>query len=282
VASTRRGPLEYQAACLQFDVRRDDVALNSMAVTTGLRAAAAGGARLVVLPELWTTSFPTAVSDTLLAAATDAEQQVERLSAELNLIVVGSSLERDGGRLFNRARIVESGRVLANYRKIHLFSPNAEPMLFAGGDEPVQVECGAGRLGVLICYDIRFPELVRWYFHKRVDVLAVPAQWPEARAGHWRALLTARAIENQMFVVGCNRTGVEPSLRGRDQLRFPGDSRVVDPMGEVLAAGAGENGPVSATIETRKAVMIRRILPIARDRRPSVYQKLWLPLWSRE
>jgi predicted amidohydrolase len=92
---------------------------------------------------------------------------------------------------------------------------------------------------------------------------------------HWRILLKARAIENEMFVAGCNRTGVEGSLKNDESLLFPGDSRIIDPMGETLGAGTGEDTPVVAEIELRKVQSMRRILPIHRDRRLDVYEQLW-------
>ena len=132
----------------------------------------------------------------------------------------------------------------------------------------------------MIGYDIRFPELARYYFHKGVELLLVPAQWPEGRSQHWRTLLRARAIENEMFVVGSNRTGQEDSLKNDDSLAFPGDGRIVDPTGEILAAGTGEAGVISARFELRTVRTVRRILPVGRDQRPGVYRQLWDEAWS--
>lgn len=272
--------VEAACACIQFDVRRGDVVSNLASAEQGLREAAAQGARLAVLPEMWPTSFLPAVTDALLDASRKAEDAITRLSAELRITVVGGGYEARDGKVFNRALVVDSGRVAGSYRKVHLFTPHAEPKQFAAGDDPLIVDTAAGRIGVLICYDIRFPELVRYLFYKKAEVLAVPAQWPEARAAHWRALLVARAIENQAYVLGCNRTGSEASLKSSDPLMFSGDSRIVDPSGETLAAGAGEPGPVVAPIELRKVRTMRRALPITRDRRPALYQRLWAPIWG--
>lgn len=272
-------PDEFLAACVQFDVRAGDVAANSAAMRAGVEEAVAAGARLCVLPEMWSTSFLPAFDDALLAEADAAEQELRELSAQHGLVVVGSVVEVVGDRVFNTARVFEKGQCLGSYRKIHLFSPNAEHRHHAAGDTPLVVATGLGQLGVMICYDIRFPELCRYYFHRGVEVLAVPAQWPEARAQHWRTLLRARAIENQMFVVGCNRTGQEASMKGGDPLAFPGDGRIVDPTGEVLASGSGEAGAIVAQIELRKVRTVRRILPVAVDQRPAVYRRLFEEVW---
>lgn len=268
------------AACVQWDVRRGDVAANLTTVTDGLRQAAAAGASLAVLPELWSTSFLADFPAATLAAAQAAEAEVLALSGSLGLVIIGSSIEAADGRMHNTARVYDRGQQIGAYRKIHLFSPIAEDRYFCAGDDALVVDTSIGRIGVLICYDLRFPELARHYFHRNAQILVVPGQWPEARSVHWRALLRARAIENEMYVVGCNRLGQELSLKNNtDALVFPGDSRIIDPTGEILASGSGEQGVITAELEVRKARTIRRILPVARDQRPEVYRKLWDAAW---
>ena len=248
-----------------------------------VRMAAGHGARLVVLPEMWTTSLSSSetYTDSLLTASAEAERRVAELGGELGLVIVGGGPARVDGRLMNRATVTDRGVTVAEYQKIHLFTPFGEDRTFDSGDEPVVVDTSVGRVGVAICYDIRFPELTRWYLHRRCEILAVPAQWPEARAPHWRILLKARAIENSCFVVGCNRTGNDPNLKKADaSLTFPGDSRIIDPMGEVQASGDGENRPLEAEIDLRRIRTIRRYLPVVKDWRPEVYSALWSGLWK--
>lgn len=279
MAETEETLETFAAACVQFDVRAGDVAANRAAAEAGIGAAAAEGAQLIVLPEMWSTSFQERYSPAVVAAAAEAEEMLQLLSAEHGIVVVGSAIEVDGKRTFNTARVWNRGALSGSYRKIHLFSPNAEHKHFDAGESPLLVDTHIGRLGVLVCYDLRFPELARYYFHEGAEVLVVPAQWPEARAQHWRTLLRARAIENEVFVVGCNRTGQEPSLKTDDQLLFPGDSRIVDPTGEVIASSSGADGPLVARIELRKVRTMRRILPVGRDQRPVVYRKLLESAW---
>ena len=265
----------FVAACVQFDVRKGDVQGNFQSAVAGITAAAASGATLAVLPEMWSTSFLTRYAPRTLQATEDAERRLRELSAKLGMVLVGSSVESAPEGVFNTARVYDRGQHLGSYRKIHLFSPNAEHRHYAAGDQPLVVPTSVGLLGVVICYDLRFPELTRYCFHRGCEVLAVPSQWPEARAVHWRTLARARAIENQCFVVGCNRTGHEGSLKNDDPLAFPGDSRIVDPMGEVLAAGHGEEQPLLAEIELKRVRTMRRILPIEKDERPEVYRRLY-------
>jgi predicted amidohydrolase len=275
---------EFQAACVQFDVRPGDVAANASAMQAGVEEAVAAGARLCVLPEMWATSFLPQFDDDVVQQAAAAEAELRELSHGLRLVLVGSNAEVVDGAVYNTARVWDCGELRGSYRKIHLFSPNLEHRRHAAGDMPCVVESSLGRLGVMICYDLRFPELARYYFHQGVEVLCVPGQWPEARSQHWRTLLRARAIENQMFVVGCNRTGQEPSQRNGEPMAFPGDGRIVDPIGDVLAAGSGDAGAIVATIAPRQVRTMRRILPIARDVRPDVYEALFaatLPIMRR-
>lgn len=272
-------PPPFVAACVQFDVHRGEVERNLAAAEAGLRAAAAAGARLAVLPEVWTTSIQAAYGAEIVQRSLAAEARLQELSRTLGMVVVGGGIESEEGRIYNVARVVAEGRVLGTARKIHLFSPNGEDKVFTAGERPLLVETPLGRIGVAICYDLRFPELVRWFFAQRAEVLCVPAQWPEARAEHWLALSQARAIENQLFLMACNRTGREPSLKRQAALHFPGNSRIVDPTGEILARGNGEDEPVLATLDLARTRMIRRLLPIERDRRPEVYERIWGPGW---
>ncbi|MCB9886253.1 MAG: carbon-nitrogen family hydrolase [Planctomycetes bacterium] len=269
------------AACLQFDVRAGDVAANCAAMRAGVEEAVEAGARLCVLPELWATSFLAEIDDAALHEAEEAERELRELSATHGLVTVGSTLEAVDGGVHNTAFVYDRGEEVGRYRKIHMFSPNVEHRHHLPGDTPLVVQTSVGKLGVLICYDLRFPELARYYFHRGVEIVAVPGQWPEARSQHWRTLLRSRAIENEMYVVGCNRTGQENSLRNGEPMPFPGDSRIVDPTGEILASGSGDAGALVGALELRKVRTMRRILPIAQDARPQVYRKLFEETWEQ-
>ena len=269
------------AACLQFDVRAGDVAANCAAMRAGVEEAVEAGAQICVLPELWSTSFLANIDDAVLGEAEDAERELRELSAAHGLVTVGSTLEHADAGVHNTAYVYDRGVEVGRYRKIHLFSPNVEHRHLQPGDTPLVVQTSVGKLGVLICYDLRFPELARYYFHRGVEILAVPGQWPEARSQHWRTLLRSRAIENEMFVLGCNRTGQENSLRNGEPMAFPGDSRIVDPTGEILASGSGDAGALVASLELRKVRTMRRILPIAQDARPQVYRNLFEETWEQ-
>ena len=269
-------------AALQFDVCRGDVARNGQTAAEGLRRAAAQGVSLVVLPEMWPTSFPGPESD-LEAQTLESEgavQKLAQLAGELGLAVCGSSFgslehdERDANesKPANRWQLFDAARCVASYDKVHLFSPTAEHESFAAGCEPPgAVDTRLGRIGGLVCYDLRFPQLTRRLFDANAQLVCVSAQWPTARAAHFRALVAGLAVGNQCFVVAANRTGHEAVGRRALSLDFPGHSLIVDPHGTVLAEGDGDAGLVSAEVDLAAAREMRVRVPVAKDQRRELY-----------
>jgi predicted amidohydrolase len=266
-----------QLAALQFDVRRGAHEANLAAVERGLCEARERGFELVLLPEMWASSFPDAGADLRALVALDERcvERVRELSCELELAVCGSSFAALGpGRPANRWRLFDRGELLASYDKAHLFSPTAEPESFSAGAEPPPVlDTRLGRLAGCVCYDLRFVELTRRCFEERAELLLVPAQWPAARATHLRALACGLAVQNQCFVLVANRTGSEAIGRRELLLEFPGNSLLVDPHGVVLAEGRGVDGLVGAPVELDVARQMRRRVPVERDARPELYAR---------
>lgn len=266
-----------RVAALQFDVRRGASVENLAVVEEGLRAAARAGVELVVLPEMWASGFPGPHSDLarLVAADVHAWERVAELSRELGLAVAGSAFGAAGDELpRNRARLFERGALTLEHDKVHLFSPTAEMESFSAGEAPLRgVDLRGTRVGLAICYDLRFPELTRGAFLDGVEILCASAQWPLARAPHWRALVTGLAVQNQCFLVACNRTGTDVIGRRELVLEFPGNSLVVSPHGEVLAEGRAEDRLVVADLDVALARELRRRVPVERDRRPALYAR---------
>lgn len=263
-----------RVAALQFDVRRDAIAENQAVVRAGLERAAADGISLVLLPELWPGSFPRGDMEPWLEPNQRAVEELAAWSAELGLVVAGSALApgAPGEKPRNRMHVHDRGREVIAYDKVHLFSPTGETLSFsAGAEPPPTVETSLGRIGAVICYDLRFGPLTRRCFLDGAEILLCPAQWPVTRQSHWRALVCGRAVENQCFVVAANRTGTE--LLGKQrELEFPGNSLVCDPGGNPLAEGHGEVGLVSAEIDLELARALRKRVPIARDQRDELYR----------
>jgi predicted amidohydrolase len=229
--------------------------------------AAALGARLLMLPELWPTGYD-------LARAAEYAAPMEAgpftLMAELALkhqfYVIGTALEANpNGLPFNTALLCgPDGQRVGAYRKVHLFPPLGETEHMSAGDSLPTFDLPWGRVAVAICYDLRFPELWRCYTDAGAQLILIPAEWPARRVEHWRLLLRARAVENQFFVAGCNRAGSD--VDGT----FGGHSAVVDPWGRVLAEGGEEPGLFVATLNLDEVARTRRIFPFLDDRRPEV------------
>jgi omega-amidase len=266
-----------RVAALQYDVREDHAA-NLAAVEPRLREARERGVALVLLPEMWAGSFPRGRDRAAEHAARDRAScaRLAELSGELGLALAGSALALEGERVLNRLELFEGGRSAWSYDKVHLFTPTAEHEVFDAGERAPGVHASAlGRLTGVVCYDLRFPEVLRVPFRRGFDLALVCAQWPAPRIAHWTALCVARAVENQAFVLGCNRTGTAEIGRKRRPLDFPGDSLVVSPYGEVLAGPSREPGLVVADLDLDQARRFRTRIPIAKDERRDLY-RAWL------
>ena len=255
---------------IQMDMRLGESAYNFAHAEALLRRAAAEGADTALLPETWNTGFFPA--DHLPERSDRGGEAVKALCAplahELNMnIVAGSVSDRRGGRVYNTAYVFDrQGACLAAYDKTHLFTPRGEHEHYAAGDHLTTFSLDGHKCGLLICYDLRFPELFRTLALQGVELLLLPAQWPAARRYHWETLTAARAIENQLFLAACNSCGTA------GETVFGGASRILGPRGELLAAaGAGEE-IVTAALDFSVLAEVRNSINVFHDRRPELYR----------
>jgi omega-amidase len=229
---------------------------------------AAAGADVVLLPELWTTGYvlPELAGNLADRDGLPTGPFLSALAQEAGVYLVGSVADEENGRVYNRATVYgPDGRLLGRYDKVHLVPMMNEPQYLAAGDRLVSVDMGGVSVGLAICYDLRFPELFRHLALRGVQVMIIPAEWPAERLHHWRTLLMARAIENQCFVLGCNRVG-------RDHANaFAGHSMVVDPWGQVLAEAGDTETLLYAVLDLSQVAAVRSQVPVFRDRRPELY-----------
>jgi predicted amidohydrolase len=228
------------------------------------------GADFAVLPEMWLTGYAFRnLKDLASAHTADTVALVGELAKTYRMnIAAGSFPELENGKIYNSAYVFDrTGDVTERYRKIHLFSYTGEERFMAGGGAlPNLVESEDGKYGVTVCYDIRFPEIYRPLGVQGAEMIFVPAQLPHPRLHHWRILLQARAIENQAYVIGCNRVGQVKHLS------YFGHSMIIDPWGEVLAEGDEQEAIVWADIDLTTATTIRETMTVFKDRVPPVYQ----------
>ena len=256
---------QIKTAAVQFNIGLGDMEANLAHVRQELARLARESVQLVVLPEMWATGFAYKQLTELAARTADLVEELTSLSRAYGMVIVGSLPEPHDNKVYNTAYVLDNGVLLGKYRKIHLFSLMQEDRSFDAGDTWLLAETSIGRVGVFICYDLRFPELARRLAVAGADILVVPGEWPKPREEHWRALLRARAIENQLFVVAANCCGVV------GKLDFFGMSMIIGPKGEILAEGGYEPAAVTATIDLDEMAAWRAQIPCFQDRRPDCY-----------
>jgi predicted amidohydrolase len=232
--------------------------------------AARRGSDILVLPELWSTGYDLErAADYAAPIDGGVFAETATLAQEYGLHILGSCLSLMGeGRYGNTAVLFDlNGAAVGNYSKIHLFQPMGEANYLVPGDRPTLIETPWGKTGLAICYDLRFPELFRSYATSGARIIFMPSEWPYPRLAHWRTLIRARAIENQLYVVACNRIG-------RDKYNeFFGHSTIVDPCGEIVVEGGAEEMLLTAAVDMDKVEEVRASMPIFADRRSDVYGK---------
>jgi deaminated glutathione amidase len=267
-----------RAAAVQLNAT-EDTDRNLERADRLVRDAAARGAELVVLPEKWTVL---GTREHMAAGAQTLDGQAiswaRSTAAQLGIdLVAGSLFERvqDADKGFNTSvHVGPDGEIQSVYRKIHLFDVEVDGAVYAEsstedpGEEIVVTELAGGlRLGMSVCYDLRFPELYRILALREAELLTVPAAFtlPTTR-DHWEVLVRARAIENQCFVIAANQIGDHPG-----GLRSGGRSLIVDPWGLVLATAPDTECAIVADLDFDNLRDIRRRLPSVARRRPEAY-----------
>jgi predicted amidohydrolase len=257
-------------AVFQGPKEHGDVAQNLERLEAAALQAAAEGARLLVCPEMFLTGYAIgAEAMARLAEAVDgpAARRVAAIARASGIAVLYGYPERgDDGRVYNAALLVDrDGRRLANHRKTHLFADIDRQAFAPGAGEPALAELDGLRLGILICYDVEFPENVRRLALAGADLVLVPTALMEPYAFIPKAMVPTRAYENQLFLVYANRCGREGDLV------YYGLSCVVGPDGVDLArAGTGEE-LILADLDPSCLAASRRLNTYLADRRPELY-----------
>lgn len=256
---------QIKAAAVQFTIKMGDIDANVEHVRETLHRLHGEGVQLAVLPEMWSCGFAYKELNELAKRTPEVVEEMGRLSAELGMVLVGSLPEPDGDKVCNTAYVLDHGKLVGKYRKIHLFSLMNEDSAFTGGNSWLVADTSLGKIGVIICYDLRFPELTRRLAVEGAEIIVVPGEWPKPRDEHWRLLLLGRAVENQLFVIGANACG----LMGK--LDFFGGSMIIGPKGEILAQGGYENCEPTAVLDFAHMETWRKQITCFPDRKPEYY-----------
>ena len=259
-----------KVACLQMDMLLAKPEENFSHAAELVKRAMKDKPDVLVLPETWNTGFfPRENLQALCDRDGSQVKQVFGALAERNQvnIVAGSVSNVRGSKVYNTAMVFDrTGACIASYDKTHLFTPMGEDNYYTPGDRLCTFVLDGVKCGLIICYDVRFPELTRSLTVPGLDMLFVVSQWPKVRTFHLRSLTTARAIENQMFLVCCNSCGTA------GQTVYGGNSAIIDPRGETVALAGETEEILTADCDLQILTNIRGSIPVFRDRRPSLYK----------
>lgn len=249
-------------AGVQLDIAWEDPQGSFARARPWIEAAAKAGARVVVLPEMFACGF--SMNTMAIAEPPDGPSArfLQQQARDHGLWICASVPERPrpDAKPFNTLLVAGPHGETHRYRKIHPFTYADEHTHYAAGEQLVTIEIEGLRCSLFICYDLRFADEF-WQVAERTDCYIVVANWPNKRRQHWTALLQARAIENQAYVVGINRVGTGGALE------YSGDSRIFDPSGEALAAAACCETMLVADVDPAEVATARERFGFLRDRR---------------
>ena len=258
-----------KVSCLQMNMEPGKPDLNFNHAKQLICDAVKEETDVLVLPETWNTGFfpKENLAEISCNNGIEVKEQIGRLAREYGVnIVAGSVSNKKENRIYNTAFVFNrKGECVAEYDKTHLFTPLCEDKYYTAGDRLCCFELDGVRCGIIICYELRFPELIRTLALSNIDMLFIVSQWPKARTFHLRTLTTARAIENQMFVVCSNSCG-----RALDTV-FGGNSAIINPLGETLALAGETEEIISAECDMNILNEVSESIPVFRDRREELY-----------
>lgn len=260
-------------AVVQLDCSLGDVDLNCSRIPFYAERAKDEGCDLVVFSEMMDTGYEMRTIQKVASSWNDSPfLTAQRAATDYEINLICGLSEREEGKIYNSVAVFNrTGEMIGKYRKMHLLSidPINEDQYLVAGDSPEIVQIGDMKCGLLICYDIRFPELSRYLTNHGAMVLIICSAWPLPRDEHWKTLTKARAIENQSYVVAANRVGTDGALT------FCGASCIIDPYGMPVVSGSENREELLAgevALETVNS--IRSKLPVFKDKRDDLY-KTW-------
>ncbi|MFO0752056.1 MAG: carbon-nitrogen family hydrolase [Thermodesulfovibrionales bacterium] len=251
-------------ALIQMDSVWEDKRENLEKAARFTRKASEEGCDLIIFPEMFSTGFSMNLpvvaeegyGETPSFLSRIAEAYSINLIAGFAMIVPGDTRARNMAVVFTR-----QGRPTATYTKLHPFCLAGEERRFIPGDGPSTFTVEGVPCSLFICYDLRFPEVFRM-MAREVHAFFVIANWPDSRQEHWETLLKARAIENQCFVIGVNRTGTDGN-----GLRYPGASAIYGPSGSLIISGGENEEFLTGEIDPAEVTALRAAYPFLQDMR---------------
>ena len=267
--------MKITVSVAQMNVSQADPKTNLEKGEAWIKEAARRGSDMICFPEMWTTGFNWGKNREIASEQGKTIERVADMAKRYRIWINGSMLSlNEEGKISNTSILFDAmGEKAGIYRKTHLFTFMHEDRHMAPGTSLCVVDTPWGLTGLSICYDIRFPELFRTYALKGVKIVLSPIAFPYPRLKHWQILSRARAIENQMFLVGINQVGSENFGSDGGTVDYFGSSVIVDPWGEaIVEASETEESLLTATIDLDRVDEIRSMMKVLADRRPDLYE----------
>jgi predicted amidohydrolase len=265
-------------ACVQAPVRFDDPTANAEYAVRRLTELKGQNVDFAVFPEAFLTGYCVGAQDEAdkiaIQSTHAALQTIEKASNDLDILAIVGFAEMENGTVYNAATLFEPGQAPRKYRKTHLPDLGLDKFVQPGQELPV-FDTRLGRIGLLICFDLRPPEATRSMALQGADIIVLPTNWPEGAEVSADHIMISRAAENRVFVASCNRVGTENGFR------FIGKSKIVHPTGRVLAAAGSDEEVIVADLDFADARQKRTIaIPgkyetdVFSSRRPDLYLTL--------
>ncbi|HYE10983.1 MAG TPA: carbon-nitrogen family hydrolase [Patescibacteria group bacterium] len=260
----------YKVSLLQMNITSGDPEKNREKALSMIKQAISKKSKpdALLLPEMWTTAYQLGDIANICdqeGMPTNSLIAAQAKEGRVN-IVAGSYASMKDRKVFNTAYVFNRhGDNIAKYQKIHLFKLMDEDKYIESGSQHCVFKLDGIKCGIIICYDLRFPELTRRLALEGIKLLFVPAQWPAARLDHWITLLKARAIENQIFIAAVNRAGENP------EDEFAGGSMIISPWGEIIAQADYKEQVITADLDFSLIEQARSKIDILGDRVPHTY-----------
>lgn len=256
----------YKAGAVQFNIVNGDINGNLDTAFFHLTKLADQGADIAVLPELFSCGFDNENIGIHARRTPETLEKMTKFARATSMALAGTLPQAEGNQVFNTLYFIDrDGDIKGAYQKLHLFRLTLEHQFYTQGNRACVIETSFGPVGLMVCYDLRFPELARQLFLDGARLFIVSAQWPTPRKTHWQTLIRARAIENQSYFICSNRTGTDGDLE------FPGCSSIVDPLGEVVAEAGDDARGIMAKIDMEAVDRARELIPVKEDRRKDIY-----------
>jgi predicted amidohydrolase len=260
--------MDFKITIIQSDIKIGDEKANFKKTKKYLHQAINNDTDIIVLPETWLTGFDNKIFKNIdkyvKKENNDIIKYLRNFAVDKDVNIVGGTIlekERDGNIYNNLYYIDNKGNISAKYSKMHLYSPGGENDVVTPGNSISICETKFGKFGFIICYDIRFPELIRLYTLNGIDVLYVTANFNDPKRNQWLNQLKARALENQIYVVACNRSGKY----------YFGNSVIISPDGEIKMNAGRREGIYSGFVDLSLIKAVRKELPLLEDRRDDIY-----------